>query len=57
MRDDVSCGEAGEEIEESLNRSPTCHATSDEDRNGFSKPHSRLRTHRRCRLSGDSIQQ
>ena len=40
MRDDVSRGEAGEEIDESLNRLSTCHATSDEDREGFSKSHS-----------------
>ena len=42
----------------SLNRSSTCHATSDaEDREGFTTSHSRLRTHRRCSLSGGRIQQ
>ena len=57
MRHDVSYGEAGEEIDDSLNRSSTCHATSDEDREGFSNSHSRLSTYRRCRLPGDKIQQ
>ena len=47
---------AGEGTDESLNRSSTCHATSDEDRERFSKSHSRLRIHRKCRLSGDKIQ-
>ena len=35
MRVDGSYGEAGDEIDESLNRSSTCHATSDEDREGL----------------------
>ena len=57
MRVDVSCGEAGEDIDEPLSRSSTSHATGDEDREGFPTSHSRLRTHRRCRLSGDRLQQ
>ena len=30
VRNDISCGEAREESDESLNRSSTCHATSDD---------------------------
>ena len=48
---DVTCHRDDACEEPSLNRSSTCHATSDEDREGFSKSHSRLRTHRSCRLS------
>ena len=57
MRVDVSYGEAGEDIDEPLSRSSTCLATGDEDCEGFPKSHSRLRTHSRCRLSGDRLQQ
>ena len=34
---ETSCGEAREEIDESLNRSSTCHAKSNEDREGSQK--------------------
>ena len=47
---------AREEIDESLNKSSTCHDGFDEDCGRFSKSHSRLRTHRSCVETGSSIE-